>query len=288
MLMMTNIAHTNVRGSDPPAFSLRNVLVVVEWGSSPVNVIKWTLALAEPSTRVFVMCALDSQRAAPNLGAGGPQHTIHVKWRPGRNRIVNETCSQLRSEGLHAEPIYRDGAADEAVQWAADATRADLVVMTAAFADKFHGKPLVRLKRSARTSFLFVRSSPRKDPILLADDLTAASREARLLASLTAQHLDSPLRIVPEASTPEVEPVAITTWPQRTNPLLRSEILGTQTPAVAVADAILQHAALQESQLIVVGNRQRGSVRRLLFGSVSDDVARHARTNVLVATPDVD
>ena len=67
-----------------------------------------------------------------------------------------------------------------------------------------------------------------------------------------------------------------------------SELLGTMTPAIAVADQILQQAETQDPQLIVVGNSRRGSVRRLLFGSVSDEVARHARTNVLVATPETD
>ena len=287
-MMATTVAQNQLRTTTPHVFALRNVLVVVEWGASPANLIMWTLALADPSTRVSVMCALDSRRAAPTVAAGSPQHSIHGKWRPGRNRVVNETCAQLRAGGLHAEPIYRDGPADEAVQWAADATEADLVVVTAAFADRFHGKPLVRLKRAARTSFLFVRSAPRKGSILLADDFTEASREARLFASLTAQHLDSPWRIIPDGSPVQEEAVTITTWPKRTNPMLRSEILGTQTPAVAIADAILQEADAQESQLIVVGNRQRGSVRRLLFGSVSDDVARHARTNVLVATPETD
>lgn len=287
---MTTVTHAQVRTAAPRTFALHNVLLVVEWGSSPVNLIHWTLALADPSTRISVMCTLDSQRAAPTLPSAGPQQTIHVKWRPGRNRLVNETCAQLRAGGLQAEPIYRDGAPEDAVQWAADASEADLVIANAAFADRFHGKPLARIKHAARTSFLFVRSSPRKASILLADDFTPASREARMFSSWAADRLAVPLRITSERhEVPPPDPqVAFSTKRQPATPLLRSEFLGTQTPAIAVADQILLQAATQDAQLIIVGNSRRGSVRRLLFGSVSDEVSRHARTNVLVATPETD
>ncbi|HEX9817146.1 MAG TPA: universal stress protein [Candidatus Thermoplasmatota archaeon] len=268
-------------------YALQNVLLVVEWGGSPVNLIHWTLALAEPSTRVSVMCVLDSSRAAPARVARGPSHQVDVKWRPGRNRLVEETCAQLRAGGLQANPIYRDGEQEEAVLWAAEASHADLVIVTAAFADRFHGKPLTRIKHGARTSFLFARSSRQRGPILLADDFTAASRQARLLASVVAQKLDVPLRITSEPSEARNEPVvAVSTRPPPGAAVLRSELMGTQTPTVAVADEILRQAEAQQAQLIVVGNSHRGSVRRFLFGSVSDDVASNARTSVLVATPD--
>ncbi len=285
--MTPTISHTALRTTASRAYPLQNVLLVVEWGASPVNLIHWALVLADPSTRINVMCALDSSRTAPDRLANGPTHSIRVKWRPGRNRLVDKTCAQLRASGMQADPIYRDGEQDEAVLWAADATHADLVIVTASFADRFHGRPLTRIKHAARTSFLFARSSPRTGPILLADDFSSASRQARLLSSLIAQKLDASLRITSESVVGPPEPgVAMSTRASTGSALMHSDVLGTRTPAVAVAEQILRQAEALDAQLVVVGNRQRGSVRRLLFGSVSDDVTRQARTNVLVATPD--
>lgn len=284
-VMTPTTTHTSLRTTAAPAHSLQNLLLVVEWGSSPVSLIHWALALADPSTRITVMCALDSTRAAPARLAKGPSHSIHAKWRPERNRLVDETCAQLRSGGMQADAIYRDGEPDEAVLWAADATHADLVIVTAAFADRFHGKPLTRIKHAARTTFLFARSSPRKGPILLADDFTSSSRQARLLSSLIAQKLGASLRITSEPSAARpTSAIAVSARRSPGSATTRSEFLGTQTPVVALTDVILRQAEALDAQLVIVGNSHRGSMRRLLFGSVSDDLTHHARTNIVVAT----
>ena len=52
-------------------------------------------------------------------------------------------------------------------------------------------------------------------------------------------------------------------------------------PAQELIDAAEQHAA----ELIVVGTREPGFLERLLGGSVSQDVARRARCDVLVVHP---
>lgn len=255
---------------------------MVEWGASPVNLIHWALTLSDPSTRVSVMCVLDSEREVPAPPRSARTRTVQAKWRQAASHVVDETCAQLRAEGLQAEPIFRDGSPHEAVLWATSQRNADLVLATAAFADEFHATTLERMKHMARTSFLFVRSSPdRRRPVLVADDFTDASRHARLLSTFLAERLDVELRVVADGS----REAARQRTPKRT---LRSELLGTLAPSTAIAESILGIAKEQDAQLIVVGNNRRGSLRRLLFGSVSDDVARHAATNVLVATPQGD
>jgi nucleotide-binding universal stress UspA family protein len=49
------------------------------------------------------------------------------------------------------------------------------------------------------------------------------------------------------------------------------------------AEAILQQAEADETDLIVVGSRGKGTMERLLIGSVSEKVARYAPCSVLVA-----
>ena len=51
------------------------------------------------------------------------------------------------------------------------------------------------------------------------------------------------------------------------------------------ADSVLAAAKAERVDLIVVGSHCRGGVERLLLGSVSDHVVRHARVPVMVVPP---
>ena len=50
----------------------------------------------------------------------------------------------------------------------------------------------------------------------------------------------------------------------------------------ATAQTILQEASKLEADIVVVGSHGRGAVQRLLVGSISEGVIRHAATPVLV------
>jgi nucleotide-binding universal stress UspA family protein len=54
----------------------------------------------------------------------------------------------------------------------------------------------------------------------------------------------------------------------------------------SAADVILDQAEADEADLVVVGSHGRGGMERFLIGSVSERVARYARTSVLVARGD--
>lgn len=53
-----------------------------------------------------------------------------------------------------------------------------------------------------------------------------------------------------------------------------------------IGDAILAAAAAEEADLIVVGSHCRGAIGRLVLGSVSDYVVRHAPVPVMVVRPE--
>jgi nucleotide-binding universal stress UspA family protein len=59
----------------------------------------------------------------------------------------------------------------------------------------------------------------------------------------------------------------------------------TTTLVGQAAPSILGEAAKQPSDLIVVGARGLGTVKRLLLGSVSESVLRHASCPVLIVRP---
>ena len=50
----------------------------------------------------------------------------------------------------------------------------------------------------------------------------------------------------------------------------------------SIVQAITEHAELEKANLIVIGTRGLGNFRRLLLGSVSEGVVRHAHCHVLV------
>jgi nucleotide-binding universal stress UspA family protein len=50
-------------------------------------------------------------------------------------------------------------------------------------------------------------------------------------------------------------------------------------------ESIVEAAGAETADLIVVGTHERGAVGRLILGSVSDHVVRHARCPVLVVRP---
>lgn len=61
--------------------------------------------------------------------------------------------------------------------------------------------------------------------------------------------------------------------------------VSTTTLVGQAAPSILGEAAKQPSDLIVVGARGLGTVKRLLLGSVSESVLRHASCSVLIVRP---
>lgn len=266
-------------------FSLEEILVVVQWGISPVNLIHWTLALGTPASRVSVLCALDMHRDAPARLPKGRTQAMHVKWRPAWSHLIEETVAQLTAAGLHAEAVYRNGRPAEVVLWAAKTHGADLVIATAAFADQIHAESLTRIKRTVPASLLFVRSDPDIRPILLADDFTKTSRRARLFAAYLAERLNVPIHVTSDERVGPADRFLAKPPGPRREAMVVDDALRTRPPGTAVADHILRSAEERNAQLVIVGSHRRGSLGRFLLGSVSDDVARRARTNVLVAVP---
>jgi nucleotide-binding universal stress UspA family protein len=59
------------------------------------------------------------------------------------------------------------------------------------------------------------------------------------------------------------------------------------TPKGAPAATILKEAEAHDGNLIVVGARGLGALKRTALGSVSESVLRHARCPVLVVRPRV-
>ena len=125
------------------------------------------------------------------------------------------------------------------------------------------------------------------ETILLATDASRASEAAEEQAIELAARLGSRLVVVSAVSgSPEVRSgrlVAVEGVVQR------ARAGGASAEGLTwdgdAGESIVEAAAAEHADLIVVGTHERGTVGRLFLGSVSDHVVRHARCPVMVVRP---
>jgi nucleotide-binding universal stress UspA family protein len=134
--------------------------------------------------------------------------------------------------------------------------------------------------------------------ILLATDLTAASREATDRAIDLAGRLEARLLIVNvlekrrltgggshervDQARTERESLLVKVVREAREAGVKAEFLVWEGDS---GDSIAAAAEAEHADLVVVGTRGRSGAERMLLGSVSDHVVRHAECPVLVVRP---
>ena len=127
----------------------------------------------------------------------------------------------------------------------------------------------------------------RIETILLATDASRASEAAEEQAIELAARLGSRLVVVsaisgsPEARSSRLLAVEGVVQRARAG---GAEAVGLTWNGDA-GESIVEAAAAEHADLIVVGTHERGTVGRLFLGSVSDHVVRHAGCPVMVVRP---
>jgi len=128
---------------------------------------------------------------------------------------------------------------------------------------------------------------PRIETIVLATDVSRASEAAEEQAIELAARLGCRLLVISAVSgSPQVRSgrlLAVERVVQRAR-AAGATAAGLTWDGVA-GEAIVEAAAAEHADLIVVGTHERGAVGRLFLGSVSDHVVRHARCPVMVVRP---
>lgn len=132
--------------------------------------------------------------------------------------------------------------------------------------------------------------------LLLATDLSGASEAATAEALELAQGLGAELLIVSVIDTvtgPTLEPRVFRLDQRRTaretaarGLVMRGRDLGVRVTFLVwdgePGPSIVAAAASEQADMVIVGSHGRGAVGRLVLGSVSDHVVRHAPCAVLV------
>lgn len=141
-------------------------------------------------------------------------------------------------------------------------------------------------------------SPPPIRTILLATDLSAASSEAteraidlgvRLGSRLLIVNVLEKRRLVGAGSHERVDQARAERETALVETVRRARDLGLTTEFLVwegdTGDSIVSAAEAEQADLVVVGTRGRSGAGRMLLGSVSDHVVRHATCPVLVVPP---
>lgn len=198
------------------------------------------------------------------------------------------------------------GAPDEVIVETAEESGADLLVIGVAGSDSNGqglGDTALRIVRHAHCPVLVVRTGPAKGPVLAATDLSDPAQGALSTAVLWATRRGepmvalhvvdySPIVVVPEAFGPGI-PIPVSEEEHKA--ILKAagerlmEVLGKLEIKAdrlieegAPAERIVASAEEIEASLLVIGASGGGGLRRLLLGSVAEDVLCRAPCSVLL------
>lgn len=198
------------------------------------------------------------------------------------------------------------GAPDEVIVDTAEESGADLLVIGVAGSDSEGeglGASALRIARHAHCPVLVARKGPAKGPILAATDLSDPAQGALAIASLLSAKIGepmvalhvvdySPMVVVPEAFGPGI-PIPVSEEEHKAilkaaadrllDVVTRLEIKADRlVEEGAPPDRIVSVAEQIEARMVVVGTAGGGGLRRMLLGSVAEDVLRLAPCSVLL------
>ena len=227
------------------------------------------------------------------------------------SRVASDTVA-ARVAGLTGRPeeeidVRVDvGAPDEVIVETAEESGADLLVIGIAGNDsssKGLGAAALRIARHAHCPVLVVRSGATRGPILAATDLSDPAQGALSMAALLATtrgeplvalHVVdySPIVVVPEAFGPGI-PIPVSEEEHKAILKAAGDRLGEVLDTLEIkADRLLEEGAPSErivaaaeqieAGLVVMGTAGGGGLRRMLLGSVAEDVLRLAPCSVLL------
>lgn len=167
------------------------------------------------------------------------------------------------------------------------------------FARIFRPSLPTRLLRGAACPVLITRYSPPTGRILAATDLgepsrpvlqAAAGEVARCGGQVTAVHIVAPVPVMPVMDVPESLPVSTEELVTSAQGELDRAVRDSGLPATTAVrvemgspgSRLLELARELAADLIIVGTHGRSGPKRVLLGSVAEEVLRDAPCNVLV------
>ena len=218
---------------------------------------------------------------------------VHTYARPDRAQAAVERAeAAARTEGVEPEVVLRDGAPSEDIVEVADVREADLIVLGSrglSLGAQIIGSVAAKVSRHAPCDVLLVRERPVGQRVegampytrmlLATDGSSTADRAARKgYALATRLGASVTLAFVGHPKTGELilKDTAATIGESAAPPTM---LILQGDPA----EGIMEAAAREGSDLIVVGNRGLAGAKGLFLASVPKKVSEYAPCDVLIA-----
>jgi nucleotide-binding universal stress UspA family protein/nitrite reductase/ring-hydroxylating ferredoxin subunit len=218
---------------------------------------------------------------------------VHTYARPDRAQAAVERAeAAVRAEGLEPEVVLRDGAADEDIVEVADVREADLIVLGSrglSLGAQIIGSVAAKVSRHAPCDVLLVRERPVGQRVegampyarmLVATDGSSTADRAARKGYALATRLGASVTL------------AFVGHPKTGELILKDTAAtigeGAAPPTMLIlrgdpAEAIMEAAAREGLDLIVVGNRGLAGAKGLFLASVPKKVSEYAPCDVLIA-----
>ncbi|MHB8606452.1 MAG: universal stress protein [Thermoplasmatota archaeon] len=200
-----------------------------------------------------------------------------------------EAVAELARHSIAAESVVEEGSVGRGLADIAETARADLVIVGAtrrgAVGRALLGTTATSILSRTSASVLIAREAPNTRPVLAATDGSHVSYRAVAFALDLATRVHAELVIDRVIETPDtldppagfakgvVDRLQIPAPPPRVR-----YVMDTGAPAAR----LLERATDDANGLIVLGSHGKGTLERMLIGSVSRRVAEAATTSVLV------
>jgi len=285
------------------------IVVATDGSKHASEAVEWLLHLPLPSDAVLEVVSVVQPPFAGETTAWIPSGQLKDE----SERVIEEARARLAKRWPRATGRVLEGERRQAIIDAVARSQCDLIVLGArgrgAITSALLGSVSLGVACHAPCPVLVCRSAPRPvSAVTVALDGSADARGAlaffsRLpLPPALAVQLIGVVERSPYPSTPEVLTPAVLTRLEdveierrhqlekvlaaaadELRPRVRS--VSTVTPTGAPAHTIVRAAKDKVSDLIVVGARGLGTFERIMLGSVSEAVLRHADCPVLIVRP---
>lgn len=242
----------------------------------------------------------------PHLGEAEREGFVALERRV--LEALHHRVAEVVGRGSHVEVLLGSGAAHSAIVEQAERVGADLIVVGGdgprGVARALLGAVAERVVRYAHAPVWVARGSAGSGPVVVGTDFSASASAALALgvdyakrtgAKVLLAHGLGIAKLIPVPGPPVDQP-AFPTWSMKEIQTLREAArerciatgaaLGVETEVVvnddAPAQALPALAASSSARLISVGTSGHTGLRRVLLGSVAEEVVRKAACPVLV------
>jgi nucleotide-binding universal stress UspA family protein len=287
------------------------VLIATDGSADALDAVHWARELPLAPDTSYLVISVVAPPVLPALPES--EDSPRKLWLLGARAAVDDACAALGA-GVRAEGRVVEGEARDAIVTTARTWGADLIVVGArglsAVKEFLLGSVSAEVARHAPCPVLVCKGTPRPvRTITIAHDGSEGARAA--MAAVTGWPLPSSTRLrvigvaepvrypatAPGILAGRLHAAVASAEAERRNALERTLVTDAEgvrsgLPAVDIkvtvgppARDVVEDAAVTDTDLLVVGARGLGAMKRLLLGSVSEAVLRHATCPVLVVHP---